>query len=223
MNKKISLTIMGVCSLVLSTQTNAALLTFDGVITGSTSFAFDGDGDNVDDVIFTTTDPAGFNIIGPGPNMTNISEPGLEGSTLTDPDLRVDFLVGAAGSLSFGFALDDFAETVNTWASFEVYDINNNLLGSDFETGLYTFPDGLNQSDFPEGIIKVNFSGLASYALFDFNNDATGGQRYIIDNFEGTFGTSENPPGSVIPVPAAVWLFASGLLGLVGVARKKST
>ncbi len=27
---------------------------------------------------------------------------------------------------------------------------------------------------------------------------------------------------SVVPVPAAVWLFASGLIGLVGVARKRS-
>ena len=28
--------------------------------------------------------------------------------------------------------------------------------------------------------------------------------------------------GDVIPIPAAVWLFGSGLLGLVGVARRKS-
>jgi len=29
--------------------------------------------------------------------------------------------------------------------------------------------------------------------------------------------------GSVVPVPAAVWLFGSGLLGLIGIARKKAT
>jgi len=29
--------------------------------------------------------------------------------------------------------------------------------------------------------------------------------------------------GAVIPVPAAVWLFGSGLLGLVGIARRKKT
>jgi hypothetical protein len=27
---------------------------------------------------------------------------------------------------------------------------------------------------------------------------------------------------SAVPVPAAVWLFGSGLLGLIGVARRKS-
>jgi hypothetical protein len=32
------------------------------------------------------------------------------------------------------------------------------------------------------------------------------------------------PPGTVniVPVPAAVWLFGSGLLGLIGIARKKA-
>ena len=29
------------------------------------------------------------------------------------------------------------------------------------------------------------------------------------------------PTASVVPVPAAVWLFASGLLGLIGIARRK--
>ncbi|MBI5783055.1 MAG: VPLPA-CTERM sorting domain-containing protein, partial [Gammaproteobacteria bacterium] len=27
---------------------------------------------------------------------------------------------------------------------------------------------------------------------------------------------------AVVPVPAAVWLFGSGLLGLIGVARRKA-
>lgn len=221
MEHKYIMGIAGACTLFVSTSINAALLTFDGAITGSTIFSFDGDGDNIDDVIFSTTDPSGFNTVGPGPNMSYILEPGLEGSTLLNPDLRVDFLVGAAGSLRFGFALDDFTETTNTWASFEVYDANNNLLGSDFELGVYTLPDGINQSSFPEGIIEVNFSGLAAYALFDFNNDPSGGQRYIMDNFEGTFGSTEDPPGNVVPVPAAAWLFGSGIIGLIGFARKK--
>jgi hypothetical protein len=29
-------------------------------------------------------------------------------------------------------------------------------------------------------------------------------------------------PGAVVPVPAAVWLFGSGLLGLIGIARRKA-
>ena len=34
-------------------------------------------------------------------------------------------------------------------------------------------------------------------------------------------GTITAPPVSEVPVPAAVWLFGSGLVGLVGVARRK--
>jgi hypothetical protein len=32
---------------------------------------------------------------------------------------------------------------------------------------------------------------------------------------------SISPVASSIPIPASVWLFGSGLLGLVGVARRK--
>ena len=35
------------------------------------------------------------------------------------------------------------------------------------------------------------------------------------------FLTAGNITGTVVPVPAAVWLFGSGLLGLVGMARRK--
>ena len=44
----------------------------------------------------------------------------------------------------------------------------------------------------------------------------------------GTFGSNTGPidytmtfETTVVPVPAAVWLFGSGLLGLIGVARRK--
>lgn len=43
-----------------------------------------------------------------------------------------------------------------------------------------------------------------------------GGVPYAL-HLEGTIGGSP----TVIPVPAAVWLFGSGLMGLVGVARRK--
>ena len=40
--------------------------------------------------------------------------------------------------------------------------------------------------------------------------------EYTIDNFNGA-QVSVNPR---VPVPAAVWLFGSGLIGLIGVARR---
>ena len=45
---------------------------------------------------------------------------------------------------------------------------------------------------------------------------ADAGMALIVAN-----SSLESPPGE-IPVPAAVWLFGSGLLGLVGIARRKA-
>ncbi|MCK5544200.1 MAG: PEP-CTERM sorting domain-containing protein [Desulfobulbaceae bacterium] len=215
------LSFLCVVTLVLGTVgfAEAAIITFDDLLTGVTSYGFDGDGDLINDVIFSTTDPSGYNTVGPGSNMTYIDEPGLEGSTVYD--LRVDFLNQAESYLNFGFALDDDSETINTWVDFSVYDAGGNLLASDFEYGLYTLPDGTNRSNFPEGRIETTFSGIASYALFDSNNDSSGGQRYIFDNFEGIFGSTEVPPQNPIPEPSTILLMGAGLLGLVGYNRKR--
>jgi len=45
----------------------------------------------------------------------------------------------------------------------------------------------------------------------------------FIEKKFGGIAISVNVPPAIIPVPAAVWLFGSGLLGLVGVARRKQT
>ncbi len=40
---------------------------------------------------------------------------------------------------------------------------------------------------------------------------------YIPMTYNGAVATN-----SAVPIPAAAWLFGSGLLGLVGIARRKS-
>jgi len=46
-----------------------------------------------------------------------------------------------------------------------------------------------------------------------------GGSKPVVLNLAGAFYTSA--PTTVVPVPAAVWLFGSGLLGLAGLARRR--
>ncbi|MCI5129477.1 MAG: hypothetical protein D3907_13540 [Candidatus Electrothrix sp. AUS3] len=164
---------------------NAAIITFDDAISGATSYEFDGDEDGINDVIFSTTDPYGFNTVGPGSNMTYIEEPGLEGTSLLAEDLRVDFFNGAVDSLAFGFALDSYTE--DDIANFKVFNSSGELLSSATITGAYTTISS-GQSNFPEGYLEVIFSGVASYATFDFTSDYG---RFIIDNFSGTFGSTE--------------------------------
>jgi len=174
---------------------HAITLTFDDAISGQTSYSFDQNNDNIVDAVFSTTDPSGFNTAGPGPNMTYIDEPGLEGTTGLAPDLRINFPLGAVGSLGFGFAMSAEGNSPNLTVTFNVYDAQNNLLGTATQLAAFTQPVPPTNSSFPEATVSVSFAGTASYATLDFN--ATGAARYIIDNFTGTFGSGERP------VPAA--------------------
>jgi hypothetical protein len=47
-------------------------------------------------------------------------------------------------------------------------------------------------------------------------------ESYLVNDIEGNiFTASFDIQSSVVPVPPAVWLFGSGLIGLIGVARRK--
>jgi len=45
----------------------------------------------------------------------------------------------------------------------------------------------------------------------------------VISNVIFSFGTQEGSNVAAVPIPAAVWLFVSGLIGLIGIARRKSS
>ncbi|MGB5179036.1 MAG: VPLPA-CTERM sorting domain-containing protein, partial [Gammaproteobacteria bacterium] len=53
------------------------------------------------------------------------------------------------------------------------------------------------------------FSGLGDFTEADITGIVFG------------LGTSPDSTLPAVPVPAAVWLFGSGLLGMVGIARRK--
>jgi hypothetical protein len=161
------------------------MITFDDAIHGATSYLFDADGDGLPDAIFRTDDPSGFNTVGPGPNMTYIDEPGLEGSSNLPVSLRIEFLAGATKALRFGFAVSE--QTENFGCTFEVFDQTGNLLSSTFTQAQFTtLPTG-QRSSFPEGLATATFAGVGKYATISFTNNS----RYIIDNFAGTFGTTQ--------------------------------
>ncbi len=51
--------------------------------------------------------------------------------------------------------------------------------------------------------------------------DGTGAWADAFSTLEMEFDTTELVPAGVVPIPAAVWLFGTGLVGLIGFARKK--
>ena len=70
-------------------------------------------------------------------------------------------------------------------------------------------------------VALASLGGGTSTASFQFTSPTT-----LTDLFTtSTTVTSTSFSGSItaVPVPAAIWLFGSGLLGLVGVARRKNS
>ena len=73
------------------------------------------------------------------------------------------------------------------------------------------------------GTELLNFLGASndSFTYVGFSLEAANGEVVSTD-FLATQTTRQlDPPPPAVPVPAAVWLFGSGLLGMVGVARRK--
>lgn len=85
--------------------------------------------------------------------------------------------------------------------------------------------DALNQPEDgvdPDEWLGITLDLLAGVTLQDVI-DALGSGDLVIGVHVTNFldGGSESLVTNVVPIPAAVWLFGSALLGLVGVARRK--
>lgn len=72
--------------------------------------------------------------------------------------------------------------------------------------------------------VGTNAAGQSGFAQADYSNTV----HFYLDaltpgaNTVALSGYDYATPAAVVPVPSAVWLFGSGLLGLVGVARRKA-
>jgi hypothetical protein len=100
-----------------------------------------------------------------------------------------------AGSLPVYHTDDDNYDVVDGYPRL-IFNSSGNFVGIDFHAGLN---DG---------------SAFDSYTSTFAINDAA------FNEADGTW-TASTFSMTPVPVPAAVWLFGSGLLGLVGVARHK--
>jgi hypothetical protein len=72
------------------------------------------------------------------------------------------------------------------------------------KTWVYAYNAGFGD----DNDIWFNPDGSLAYYIAD--------QILVPDSFEGAV-----PPDAIVPVPAAAWLFGSGLIGLVGIARRR--
>ena len=150
-----------------------------------------------------------------------------DGATVIGGSERVDIYIGNNTSLdaekatlisnllgttvSAGTIVDVWV--ADSYSASAYYDINNNLLNGvsfgmamvSLDTNLYS-DTGFKAT--PPGIADVD---LAFFWIDEY--DASGNMVFSAS------GTLEGV--STVPVPAAIWLFGSGLIGLIGIARRR--
>jgi hypothetical protein len=127
------------------------------------------------------------------------------------------FDVGVTGSTSVG--------SIITNAASRSFDLTvDSVVYNSSISQEYTVEIGLNSDTvfFDPGstvTIDLGINGLLDITPKSVSLiSSTGGTNNFVIN--GTFLLHDVPP---VPVPAAVWLFGSGLLGLAGIARRNKT
>ena len=123
-------------------------------------------------------------------------------STFTDLAIDVDNTSSQDLTFSFSYDVISIASASGDFASANATVDFLDLLG--FVDILAIASADADSSD------DASESGIIQFTLAD-------GELNLIVGFIDSNGTAE----TLVPVPAAVWLFGSGLLGLVGLARRK--
>ena len=72
------------------------------------------------------------------------------------------------------------------------------------------------------GIMFTLFSGAGWDTGLDWDLTNSAGREFWQQSFNSTANVDTFVTTAVVPVPAALWLFGSGLLGLAGVARRRN-
>ena len=211
---------LAVTTLVFSVSANSAVITIDAVNGGWYQSGGNNSGTNSN----TYTD-AGLYHSWLGFDIT-----GVDLSNVTSATINI---YNAPQSPGGNFTLYDVTSNDNDLGIVNSAVIYNDLATGDILGSGFASPDavangGLNTA----GLINLSSQIDSYWAVGIFANDGTG------NGVTGLFGwnngmrtpgqyeyslTIETSEISAVPVPAAVWLFGSGLIGLVGLARRKKS
>ena len=133
----------------------------------------------------------------------------LDGQLSSFEGELIDFSMAFSGnSLVNAFSISHI-ETNNNEVVYNPYDDLENFLGDDYYSN-------------DEQIYATTATGLLYGAGAALGGSCLSGMECGAIHDGGAFDyTNEMAVVSSVPVPAAVWLFGSGLLGLIGVARRK--
>lgn len=206
------------CSAVVSFNINAAALSSLELTGGN--FVMAGAGG--------TINPAAF---------ANMSVDGVtyDGSAPTFPGTEADYIATSIGTFQFGFfgpVAIYTAETDGVDSGFAAVtgDITGGNLSLDLSSWTAYWKSSFNQgssSDMAPGSVCVGTTCSTAIATtYDAGTgDFTASWSAVVVGgpFNGQLGQWDITGNvSAVPVPAAVWLFSSGLIGLIGLAKRKA-
>ncbi len=167
--------------------------------------------------------------------------PGISIAQVMLPALDIQFTPGDSGytidasSLTIDATVTGIIDGLNNFTDITDQSFTLTATGTSTLTsgGSFTFISGLYDGTFTVGggLLTGSFTGMildgleaapglngdVSFTGGTLQSGATGRLELALSNT-----SVAGKLGAVVPVPAAVWLFGSGLIGLVGIARRKA-
>jgi hypothetical protein len=170
--------------------------------------------------------------VGAARSIGEVSAFNSAGSAFGSNTMTASFVVsGTPGTASFSFLSTPYMNTALLPGG--VSASANQLMSISINHGLTNIFEWK-----PDGIVGNAFGGTESFDPFTLNSSLAG--NALFNPGSGSFAAVTNSlstgtytlkitmanyvsatSATVVPIPAAVWLFGSGLLGLVGVVRRK--
>ena len=204
---------LALLSLSISSSAQSAVIDFQDVSSGScagqgnsvTSRGFNFTGNSSDPALWTCD--AG--VIGNNTSAALIDANSLSIVTMTAAD-------SSPFSLQSFYAGSRMNYQQQTVSSYYGLSTGIDVVGTKAAGGTVTQSFNFNYLDFDKFTLSLGFQGLSSVK---FTSIGGGRTEFLIDDI------TVNPVAarpSVVPVPAAVWLFGTALIGLVGFGKRKS-
>ena len=174
---------------------------------------------------------AQWSVIGTVNDTTAVGGPPAAGKSLVNNGIVSSSSTGSAVA-STGSTMQQQQATLNTWLSL----VEANSTGSSFAASgldVWSANSSINNGGFNNSLIGLDSASALFYTQADPSTGASLSDA-VVTNQVGTAGTgaqsaallgsdgsfSANVSATVVPVPAAAWLFGSALAGLV-IARRK--